>query len=306
MENGRVFLIVTKNHERRLMKMGLERLREYQQFENINDLRATIDIYLNNPALNTNTRRVLEYITACATRYTGACTLLRQTIADKLHISKATVARALMTLRQENMIETHPTRKKSQRGGSGANIIQILPCETPVETPHDTPLQSFEDAKTIDIGHMQGDRAASVNYLSLSNNYLDTLQDTPISVQQEQTLLKNLAAVNQESGLSPDNLNVIGLFSTSVSEAEKMIQIILRAKACVSQELDCSILLEDTQKSIHITLLKIYKNLKTKAIKNQDNYAFITFMNLFKTIHEEAVTATRYKNLNQMTAWLNQ
>ncbi|MBC1604450.1 hypothetical protein HCJ39_06965 [Listeria rocourtiae] len=118
--------------------MGLERLRDYTTFETESDLRETVSTYLADPALNTSARLVLEYITACAIRYTGACTIFRETIADKINMSVITVARALKTLQKLKMIDVIPSYRRSINGGRGASIYQILPHDIQDDTQDDT------------------------------------------------------------------------------------------------------------------------------------------------------------------------
>ncbi|MBC1618010.1 hypothetical protein HB904_17670 [Listeria booriae] len=118
--------------------MGLERLYEYQTFETEKELRETVDGYLTDYRLNTTTRMVLEYITACAMRYNGACTIYRETIASKINMAVTTVARALRTLRDLNMIAVIPNYRRSINGGRGASIFQILANNTQLDLQHDT------------------------------------------------------------------------------------------------------------------------------------------------------------------------
>lgn len=118
--------------------MGLERLNNYQTFETEKELRETVDTYLADYRLNTSTRLVLEYITACAIRYNGACTIYRETIATKINMTVTTVSRALRTLRELDMIAVIPSYRKSINGGRGASIFQILAPVTQHVTQDDT------------------------------------------------------------------------------------------------------------------------------------------------------------------------
>ncbi|MBC2174832.1 helix-turn-helix domain-containing protein [Listeria booriae] len=118
--------------------MGLERLYEYQTFETEKELRETVDGYLADYRLNTTTRMVLEYITACAMRYNGACTIYRETIATKINMTVTTVSRALRTLRELDMIAVIPSYRKSINGGRGASIFQILAPVTQHVSQDDT------------------------------------------------------------------------------------------------------------------------------------------------------------------------
>ncbi|MBC1235483.1 helix-turn-helix domain-containing protein [Listeria booriae] len=110
--------------------MGLEKLHEYTTFKTDEELRETVATYLADYQLNTSARLVLEYITACAMRYSGACTIYRETIAEKIGMTVITVARALKKLRELKMIDIIPSYRRSINGGRGASIYQILPIDT--------------------------------------------------------------------------------------------------------------------------------------------------------------------------------
>ncbi|MBC2373648.1 helix-turn-helix domain-containing protein [Listeria booriae] len=127
--------------------MGLERLNNYQTFETEKELRETVDTYLADYRLNTSTRLVLEYITACAIRYNGACTIYRETIATKINMTVTTVSRALRTLRELDMIAVIPSYRKSVNGGRGASIFQILASVTQHVSKDDTHQQSKNNAE---------------------------------------------------------------------------------------------------------------------------------------------------------------
>ncbi|MBC1492754.1 helix-turn-helix domain-containing protein [Listeria booriae] len=118
--------------------MGLEKLHEYTTFKTDEELRETVATYLADYQLNTSARLVLEYITACAMRYSGACTIYRETIAEKIGMTVITVARALKKLRELKMIDIIPSYRRSINGGRGASIYQILPNDTQDDIQDDT------------------------------------------------------------------------------------------------------------------------------------------------------------------------
>ncbi|MBC2057954.1 hypothetical protein HCJ57_15620 [Listeria booriae] len=164
--------------------MGLERLYEYQTFETEKELRETVDGYLADYRLNTTTRMVLEYITACAMRYNGACTIYRETIASKINMAVTTVARALRTLRDLNMIAVIPNYRRSINGGRGASIFQILANNTQLDLQHDThrPIQKGDETPTAtsDTSSEKKDVSLFSNLSLTSSKQLSRFSDSLI------------------------------------------------------------------------------------------------------------------------------
>lgn len=129
------------------------------------------------------------------------------------------------------------------------------------------------------------------------NNNLDTLKEDTKKTdtrkqQQEIYLLKHFAETHEEhSFLTKQNLELIGLFSDTLADAENMQGIILRAKKEVEKKHDAVLILDEDylhdetlaiQEDIRKTLHRIYQKRKTDAtIKNIDNYTYGAFKNLF-------------------------
>lgn len=152
-------------------KMGLEKLNEYTTFKTEDDLRQTAHSYLENPQLNTSARLVLEYITACSIRYRGACTIYRETIATKINMTVTTVARALRTLRDLEMIAIIPAYRRNINGGRGASIYQVLPSGTQDDIQDDTQAPAPETPINPDIPTDSVQQKPSV---SLFSNFFST------------------------------------------------------------------------------------------------------------------------------------
>jgi len=138
--------------------------------------------------------------------------------------------------------------------------------------------------------------------LKIKNNLykeqdLDTLKEDTKEIdtkkqQQEIYLLNHFAETHEEhSFLNKQNLELIGLFSDSLADAENMQGIILRAKKEVEKKQDAVLILDDgylhdetlaIQEDIRKTLHRIYQKRKTDStIKNIDNYTYGAFKNLF-------------------------
>jgi len=130
-----------------------------------------------------------------------------------------------------------------------------------------------------------------------NTNYLDTIKEDTKKIdtrkqQQEIYLLNHFAETHEEhSFLNKQNLELIGLFSDTLADAENMQGVILRAKKDVEKKQDAVLILDDgylhdetlaIQEDIRKTLHRIYQKRKTDStIKNIDNYTYGAFKNLF-------------------------
>lgn len=124
-----------------------------------------------------------------------------------------------------------------------------------------------------------------------TNKPVDLFQQEKSS-RQEQYLLSHYAETHAEqSFLDQRNLELIGLFSENIVDAENMQGIILRAKKSIERKYDTTLLIDhtyvqneflDIQGEIAKTLRRIYQKRKTDhKIKNIDNYAYGSFKNVF-------------------------
>ncbi len=101
-------------------------LSEYEtDFTNKEELKEAISKHMeaNSMELNTNQRRVIEYLALIAGNNNGVCHVYRKTIADSLQVSTVTISRAFKVLKKLGIIKVQATAKKSVRGGRGASII---------------------------------------------------------------------------------------------------------------------------------------------------------------------------------------
>ncbi|MFC7063974.1 hypothetical protein [Halobacillus seohaensis] len=92
-------------------------------------------------------RQVLRFIARYSVKYSGASHLKTATIAEGIGKTDRTVRRVMSTLEGFGIIERiNTTRKKS--GGSGANIVRILPFTTDVMTARLSEREVTEKART--------------------------------------------------------------------------------------------------------------------------------------------------------------
>lgn len=101
-------------------------LAEYQtDFNSKEEMKEAINQHLEayGTELNTNQRRVIEYLALIAGNNNGVCHVYRKTIADSLQVSTVTVSRAFRVLKKLGIIKVEATAKKSIHGGRGASII---------------------------------------------------------------------------------------------------------------------------------------------------------------------------------------
>ena len=166
------------------------------------------------------------------------------------------------------------------------------------------PKETLDNSGFLKIKIRENDSQTLDNsgFLKIKNNLykeqdLDTLKEDTKEIdtkkqQQEIYLLNHFAETHEEhSFLNKQNLELIGLFSDSLADAENMQGIILRAKKEVEKKQDAVLILDDgylhdetlaIQEDIRKTLHRIYQKRKTDStIKNIDNYTYGAFKNLF-------------------------
>ncbi|WP_192482531.1 hypothetical protein, partial [Raoultella planticola] len=223
-----------------------------------------IERHIKHNNFNSTTIHVLQYLTACATRYDGACTVLRQSVADKLNISISTVARCYMNLRAAEVISTHATRRKNTRGGSGANIIQILPFKTPDESPHKG------DNNRINSSTATDNADAETNVTYINNLNINTLLDTHTTASWQQ----NFVLSRENTGLTEKTLDFLTLFAKSAKEAGNLVGMLYRCKKEVANKRNALLLLEDMDSAIYHTLRRVYATYKVSNIRNVTNYLY--------------------------------
>lgn len=124
-------------------------------FNNKEEMSEAISQHMeaNSTELNTNQRRVIEYLALIAGNNNGVCHVYRKTIADSLQVSAVTVSRAFRVLKRLGIIKMQATAKKSVHGGRGASIITFCAYDDKqVDEEADNLLMSDEtsDSKTLE------------------------------------------------------------------------------------------------------------------------------------------------------------
>ena len=129
----------------------------------------------------------------------------------------------------------------------------------------------------------------------LNNNILDTNRhniDTEKDRLQDQLLLDNFETIMTNDSIAtfvPERvLNLIKIFSSSYSEAQKTVQTIHNAKKKAEIESGISIVFEEldsyyvnAEQELYTTLLKAYQKLKTEKVENIQNLIFVYVKNWF-------------------------
>lgn len=155
-------------------------LAEYQtDFTNKEEMKEAISKHMeaNSMELNTNQRRVIEYLALIAGNNNGVCHVYRQTIADSLQVSLVTVSRAFRVLKRLGIIKVEATAKKSIHGGRGASIITFCAYD------------DKEAAKEAD-NLLKSDKASDSKELEGENRVITTLTT-------KKTLINNLLTDSQ-------------------------------------------------------------------------------------------------------------
>ncbi|WP_185416837.1 hypothetical protein [Listeria booriae] len=290
--------------------MGLERLKNHKgQFSTRSEVKNAVKQHIEYKSLNQSEKDILMYLQACALRYYGVCTVLRQTIAEKLSISVSTVARGLRTLRREEIIQTYATRRKNYRGGSGANIIEILPFNEPTleqketkdtssntsdDTTHTTTLSCVNPTSPMIFEGLQ-QLVIFFNCFNIKHTLLDTGKHST-----DENWRSAFTRARQRTGLSPETLDLFCLLSSDAKEAHNRLGMLYRAKKMVSIQRNSLLLLEEMDRSVFQTLKKVIATCKTSVIRHLDNYLYRTFVNLFQAQVDNSITETRSKYLEKI------
>lgn len=109
---------------------GFSYLSEYKTFDSVEEMNEQVIQHIEKHFLNLTKSeiKVLLKLSQHSLRYTGACHLKADTIADDLNISRKTVWRSTKKLSELGVIEIVASVKMN--GIKGANIYRILPCPT--------------------------------------------------------------------------------------------------------------------------------------------------------------------------------
>lgn len=105
-------------------------LSAYKTFNSVEEMNEQVIQHIEKHFLNLTKSeiKVLLKLSQHSLRYTGACHLKADTIADDLNISRKTVWRGTKKLSELGVIEIVASVKMN--GIKGANIYRILPCPT--------------------------------------------------------------------------------------------------------------------------------------------------------------------------------
>ncbi len=128
--------------------MAFEYLAKYTTFESIADMDTAVENHISAHYydLTESERAIVFKLASHALEYPGACHLKVATIAAALEISTKTVYRAIKKLESLGIIKKQTTTK--EKGGRGANIYIILPCQS--KTCED-PVEPFEECEVIPL-----------------------------------------------------------------------------------------------------------------------------------------------------------
>ncbi|WP_427108640.1 helix-turn-helix domain-containing protein [Lysinibacillus xylanilyticus] len=110
--------------------MAFEYLAEYTTFESVADMDSAVEDHIaaHYYDLTESERAIVFKLASHSLEYPGACHLKAATISASLEISTKTVYRAISKLESLGIIKKQKTMKV--KGGRGANIYIILPCQS--------------------------------------------------------------------------------------------------------------------------------------------------------------------------------
>ncbi|QIC48332.1 HTH domain-containing protein [Lysinibacillus sphaericus] len=128
--------------------MAFEYLAQYTTFESIADMDTTVENHIaaHYYDLTESERAIVFKLASHSLKYPGVCHLKASTIAAALEISTKTVYRAIKKLESLGIIKKRTTTK--EKGGRGANIYNILPCQS--KTCED-PAEPFEECEVVPL-----------------------------------------------------------------------------------------------------------------------------------------------------------
>lgn len=105
-------------------------LNDYITFDNTDELNAAVYLHIRNNThlLNETDRKAFKTIARYAVKYDGVAHLKAMTIANLIEKSEKTARRVIAKLEGLGIVQKVATTRKVN-GGTGANIIVILPAE---------------------------------------------------------------------------------------------------------------------------------------------------------------------------------
>lgn len=212
--------------------MAFEYLAQYKTFESVADMDTAVENHIaaHYYDLTESERAIVYKLASHSLNYPGVCHLKASTIAAVLEISTKTVYRAIKKLESLGIIKKQKTTK--EKGGRGANIYIILPCQS--KTCED-PVEPFEECEVVPL-HEAYNRAYAEKETckEFMNDYQQMLYDfmhsLPLSDKFKDELHKVVLASNvsniQEFILSK---NIIFKIANDIKEGVLTVTKTIRA-----------------------------------------------------------------------------
>lgn len=152
--------------------MAFEYLKQYIAFQSIDEMDKEVDkhIQVHYYNLTASQRSILYKIASHSLDYPGACHLKASTIATALEISTKTVYRAIKKLESLSIIKKETTVRG--KGGQGANIFIILPCNVPPKMSEREESDNVTESKNCDR-NLESQPLHSLKKQALTNNNID-------------------------------------------------------------------------------------------------------------------------------------
>jgi len=128
--------------------MAFEYLAQYKTFESVADMDTAVENHIaaHYYDLTESERAIVFKLASHSLNYPGVCHLKASTIAAALDINTKTVYRAIKKLESLGIIKKQTTTK--EKGGRGASIYIILPCQS--KTCED-PAEPFEECEVVSL-----------------------------------------------------------------------------------------------------------------------------------------------------------
>jgi DNA-binding Lrp family transcriptional regulator len=234
-------------------------LSDYQTFNSTQELNHNVKQHekANHEELTASQREVLRFISRYSVKYAGASHLKTSTIAEGVDKSDRTVRRILGHLEALGIIERINTlRPKS--GGSGANIIVILP---------------FKSERLSDGEVSEKSRQTTVKAQDSANEPLHKRVKTSTLLE---TGLKNAIPTPIYDALSP---------FYEAKDIQRLTGVVFRAKSSVSKNLR----LEDNVEAFRVTVMDVVRRFKGGSLRNMDSYLYVSLRKLFRKLLAQEV-----------------
>lgn len=149
-------------------------LHEYKTFDNVQELNLHVKEHTNKKYydMNETQRQTLQVISQYSVKYCGASHLKVETIAKAINKSVSTIKRVLNALVKLKVIEKLSTLRRV-KGGSGANIIRILPFIPSNERAEMDGREEVDKQETPKDSEpiIEKETAKLLSYKSINNTY---------------------------------------------------------------------------------------------------------------------------------------